>query len=678
MFTSCGSLVDAHQVFLSVPKPGTYSWNAIILAHAKLGDGYMAVLLYCKMHLGVVNPNKYLFCLILKVCSNTGEIDHGRLVHHQMISMKIISDVSLDTALISMYMKCGSLHDAQRVFFSLKDRKCKTWSALISGCSDYGCSSVALTLFEEMQEQSILSDRVAFLCTFRACNSLQHVMIMHNQVLKHNMENDPFIASRLIDMYSKCRNLEEAYNTFERVHGKDAAIWSSIISCCSHVQQDNRALELFQRMIREGTKPNDFIFSCVLTSCANSRTLTQGRIIHDMSLKSNLLLDVVVGNSLIDMYAKCGSLDEAFKVFEKLASKNCISWGTIIDAYVRNGSSVAALEIFDSFKASKQTSDRVIFISVLKACCNVGELVQGRQIHIEIINYGLSEDTSIGNMLIFMYLICQKLEDARNVFDKLSARSCITWSAMLSGYVQQQQWMIVLDLFEELLQKELKLDKVIFLYVLEACANLRSITKLCQIHDQVIKHSLETERALGSALLDTYCKCGHFYEGYWIFERLPCKDIVTWGAMIGGLVHGGEWSLARRCLSKMREQGMSPCIEIYSCILNACSSSGLVEEGQWYFDNMKEDHKILPNIEHFTCMVDLFGRTGLLNESEDFLQTMPVPPNETSWTSFLTSCKTYYNNLNIGCVCSIEHVRSPKEVEPRSKALNGKCYQEHS
>eukprot|EP00250_Pteridium_aquilinum_P021372 c25097_g7_i1 orf=34-960(+) len=204
LFTSCGSLVDANQVFCKILKPSLFTWNAIILAHAKLGEGHKAIELYCKMQAGALKPDKYLLSCILKLCSNMGAIDQGRLVHHQIVSNALLLDLFVDNALVFMYVKCGSIEEAQSVFDSLKSRNVATWSALITGYSERGYSACALELFQKMQDEGIQGDKVVFLCLLKACDCLRQGMFVHNQIVVYKLECDVVVASAIVDMYAKC------------------------------------------------------------------------------------------------------------------------------------------------------------------------------------------------------------------------------------------------------------------------------------------------------------------------------------------------------------------------------------------------------------------------------------------------------------------------------------------
>ncbi|KAI5058868.1 hypothetical protein GOP47_0027038 [Adiantum capillus-veneris] len=641
LFSSCGSLADANRVFSNISKPRRTTWTTIIQAHAKLGASFMAIKLYCRVHLGNVKglPDEVLMKIILKACTDVGDVDHGRLVHHQATCMNITNIVS---ELVFMYVKGGSLDDALSIFSRVQNQDVWAWSVLIAGCSECGCSARAFELFQEMLDRGVEMDHVVILCILKACSSSCQGMYVHNQAVKQNLESVEIIPCAIVDMYIKCGSLEEAFNMFSRVPNKNAILWTCIIAGCVDLKQDNLALELFQGMLSEGTMPNEFSFASIFRACGNATDLEQGRIVHDMKIRADLTLSVIEGNTLVDMYAKCGALDDALGVFDRIANKTVISWGTAIHACADYGCSENALRIFDEYQEINPEPDDVIYLGVVKACGNIGNLSQGRKIHNNIIKHGFAEYVAIGNTLVDMYSKCHKMDEALNVFDALPSRSCVSWSAMLAGYNQKHEWTIALELFGKLLTQDLELDEVIFLEGLEACGNVGSMQQAMLIHDQIVRRSFESYRQLGNALLDSYGKCGYMHESYRVFERTQCKCMVTWGAMISKLVHKCMWSLARTCLSEMRKQGMCPSLELYSCVLIACSSAGLVEDGQWFFNRLKEDHANSEKIEHLSCMVDLFGRVGLLDESEDFVQTMPIPPNESSWTSLLTGCKTYH------------------------------------
>ncbi|MCO5554460.1 hypothetical protein L7F22_007989 [Adiantum nelumboides] len=637
LFSACGSLADANRVFLNIFKPCSSTWSAIIQANARLGANLMAIKLYCELHVRNQKPDKNLIKAIIKACSSTEGIDFGRLVYHQVICMKIFS---IANALILMYVKGGSLDDALSIFYRTNNQDICTWSILIVGCSRCGYNVLAFELFREMQDRGIQIDRVAILCMLKACNLVCQGMYVHNVVVKHNLEYDKVISSAMVGMYAKCGSLTEACNVFNRVQIKDAVLWTCIIAGCIDLKQDILAIELFQRMLLEGTMANEFSFSSIFKACGNAQDLEQGRIIHDMKIRTDLASSVIEGNSLIRMYAQCGALEDALGIFDRVTIKSVVSWGTIIHACADNGCSGTALSFFDKFQEINLVPDDVIFLGVIKACGNTGTLLQGMKMHNSIIIHGYT-NIYLGNTLVDMYSKCQRMDEALDVFDSLPSRSCVSWSAMLAGYNQQEEWTIALDLFDKVLSTGLELDEVIFLEALEACGNVGSMGQGMLIHDQIVRHNFHSDRVVGSALLDTYGKSGYLHEAFWVFERSPCKSMVTWGTMISKLVHSRNWSLARTCLSQMQQQGMRPSPEIYSCVLTACSSAGLAEEGQWFFHCLKEDHGDFEKIEHLSCMVDLFGRIGLLKESEDFVQTMPIPPNEISWTSFVTSCKTY-------------------------------------
>eukprot|EP00250_Pteridium_aquilinum_P020353 c24790_g13_i1 orf=179-2359(-) len=653
LFAARGSLLEADVLFCRVENPSVFTWHAIITAHVIHGEYAMALDLFRCMQFDGIDPDKYVYTCGLRACANKGALSQGMLMHDQLVRQSFDVELVVLNSLVDLYAKCKCLDEAYRVFCQSPDPDVISWSTMIAGYAQFGHASYALELFQTMQGNGINPDRVSYLSILKACCSVGTVSlgkVIHGKIINDGLQSDVTIGNTLIDMYVKCGSLEEAQKVFEHLPHRDVVSWAAIIAGFSEHGRGFSAVDCFDKMREEGIEADRVTFLFLLKACGSIGALRKGKVIHEHIIRSGLESNVVVGSTVIDMYAKCGALEEAYRVFDCLTVPTVISWSTIIGAYIDHGHGPTALEIYNNLQQTDLLPDHVIFLSGIKACGSTGDLSQGRVIHTNIIKRGFLSDVTVGNSLVDMYSKCKSMEEARNVFDALPFWSPVSWSAILGGYIQQHQWAMVLDLFGKLQQEDLKLDNVVFLYALEACNNLGTVEQGKLIHDQIIRHGYEGDRTIGSALLDTYCKCGCLHEGYRVFNRLLCKDVVMWGAMIAGLVHGGDWPLARKCLLEMRQQGIKPNENIYTSILIACSCAGLLEEGQWYLNLMKEDHCDFAKTDNLSCIIDLLGRAGLLKESQDLMQTMPSLPNEVAWTSLLTSCKTY-SNPSIGSHC---------------------------
>eukprot|EP00250_Pteridium_aquilinum_P017428 c23625_g13_i1 orf=445-1455(-) len=296
------------------------------------------------------------------------------------------------------------------------------------------------------------------------------------------------------------------------------------------------------------------------------------------------------------------------------------------------------------------TPDTVTFLCMLKACSRTGALAQGRLMHEKIIRFDFFSDLLVGNTLVDMYVKCGSLEDGHKVLDDLPKRTVVAWSALISGYAEDGHGYMALQLFEKMQHESIKPNEVTLLYVLKACASTGVIETGRWIHDEIIREDMMQDMILESVLVDMYGMCGSLEEARDVFNKLPHRDTVSWGAMISGYAQHGNLPLAVKCLNDMQKQGLKPNAVIFASILSTCSNAGLVQEGWHYLNNMYSDYGVEPGVEHYSCMVDLLGRAGFLKDAARLLESMPVLPNIVGWTSLLTSCKRH-GNLDLGRSC---------------------------
>jgi pentatricopeptide repeat protein len=374
-----------------------------------------------------------------------------------------------------------------------------------------------------------------------------------------------------------------------------------------------------------------------------------GQVIHCAIVSRALELDAIVGNTLVDFYAKFGSMNDAMKVFGKLSSPNVVSWGALLAGYAQQKQGNKAFELFTVMLSKGIRADNAAFSSVAKACACSELVEQGRWVHEEIIRTGLPSDVAVGNALIEMYVKCECIKDARKVFDAMPDRDVVSWNLMLTAYTQSGQDLAVLELFATMQHTRMQPNEVTFLVLLKVCGNLGALAQLRLSHNQIVELAMESELVLGNSLIDMYAKCGSIEDSQNTFDGLKDQDEVSWGAIISGHAQHGNCRIAGQCLEVMQQQGMKPNTKIYTSILSGCSQAGEIEEGQRHFKSMKS-LSLTPTVEHYNCMIDLLGRAGFLKEGKQILDTMPVSPDATGWMSLLASSRAY-SDVKMGRQC---------------------------
>eukprot|EP01018_Ginkgo_biloba_P008708 Gb_07636 [translate_table: standard] len=330
-----------------------------------------------------------------------------------------------------------------------------------------------------------------------------------------------------------------------------------------------------------GAIPFNFIaFASLLQDCTDMKTLSGGRQVHAHMLISGHGKNIFLDTKLVNMYATCGSLVDARRIFDKTSTKDVFIWNTMIRGYARNGLYEETLTLYYKMLQIGLKPDSFTFSCVLKACTFLSDVDHGEEIHYYIIGSGYESDVFVGSALVDMYAKCGKIEKSRYVFDKIAQRSVVSWNSMIAGCVQNGHFQEALKLLcqMQVTSAKLKPDTVTIASVLPACVKPDSVT---------------------------------------IASVLP----------------------ACACLEVL-QQGKE--IHDYT-IRSGLEHAGLVDQGRQCFNCMTQDHCITPGMEHYACMVDLLGRAGQLDEAHDFIERMPLKPDAAVCGSFLAACRLHCN-----------------------------------
>jgi pentatricopeptide repeat protein len=262
-------------------------------------------------------------------------------IHEEIIRSGFQSDAFVESALIDMYAKCGRIEDACQLFDRMLHRDVVCWTAMIAAYAQNGNMEEALNVFQKMPEQNKVS------------------------------------WNAMVAGYLQNGHVDEALKFFLKMPESDVASWTTLIAGCTQNGHAEEALNLFRQMQLAGLKPSAKAFASVLSACGNLAALEYGSEIHEEIIRNGFLSDVFVANSLVDMYAKCGSIENARNIFDKMHQKNTISWTAIIAGYAMHGCSQEALILFEQMQHSGIYPDQVTFLCVLSACCHAGLVDEG-------------------------------------------------------------------------------------------------------------------------------------------------------------------------------------------------------------------------------------------------------------------------------------------------------------
>ncbi|KAH7446601.1 hypothetical protein KP509_01G064100 [Ceratopteris richardii] len=454
MYAKCGDMVKAQTVFNELSVPDVVSWSTLISGYAQHLHYEQVLCCFEQMLQEGFAPNVVTFLRVLKACAGEGTVHKGQELHSEIARTgHLQNDVMIGAALIDMYAKCGVIARAMEIFSRIQTRGVISWNAIIAGYADQGLDNEVLKCFECMQTSGVCPDEVTFVYILKACGSIKALEKgeeLHDLIIRVGMlENDSFVATALVNMYFDLGMLVEA----QIVHGmsvRDEVSWNVLISGFIYHRLDDMTLQSYKQMLQEGFAPNVVTFLRVLKACAGEGTVHKGQELHsEIARIGHLQNDVMIGASLIDMYAKCGMLENAQKTFDELAVQNVVSWTALITGYAQNGSGEKALYCFEQMRRDGLSPNESTFSCILKACGVVGDFWKGCEVHVEIMKVALLErDIVIANALVDMYAKCGDMVKAQTVFNELFVPDVVSWSTLISGYAQHLQYEQVLCCFE--------------------------------------------------------------------------------------------------------------------------------------------------------------------------------------------------------------------------------------
>ncbi|KAF6152027.1 hypothetical protein GIB67_010601 [Kingdonia uniflora] len=381
LYVKCSDLQTAHEFFDSATtKDNVVLWNVMLVAYGQECDLSGSYEIYSRMQLASMKPNQYTFPSILKTCTSVGALDLGGQIHTQIIKTGFDLNIYVCSVLIDMYAKLGSLKMARDILERLTEEDVVSWTAMIAGYAQNGLYVEALRLFEEMQIRGIQSDNIGFSSALSACAGIQALSQgrqIHAQIYAFGYLTDPSIGNALISLYARCGKIDEAYLLFATIDIKDHISWNGLISGFAQSGHYEEAMQVFTQMNHAGLGANLYSFCSALCASANIADIKQGKQIHARIIKTGYESEVEVGNALISLYAKCGSIVDAKQKYYEMHDRNEVSWNAIITGYSQHGCGREALDLFEEMKQEGVMPDHVTFVGVLSACSHVGLVNEG-------------------------------------------------------------------------------------------------------------------------------------------------------------------------------------------------------------------------------------------------------------------------------------------------------------
>ncbi|KAI5062622.1 hypothetical protein GOP47_0023161 [Adiantum capillus-veneris] len=642
MYVRCGLLTKAREVFDNVQIQEVAAWTVIMAAYINHAFNEEALMWYDSMWLSGVLPNSVTFGHSLKACGNLRAIVKGKEIHAVIEKLGLFEgDLVICNALIEMYMKLRLFDEARKVFCELPLRNVASWNVLIAGYVEDGQTDYACNFLEQMQLEGVPPDSSTYVCSLKiycSMGAIDKIDTVHSEIEKRGLlEANPLVGNILVDTYAKCGLLTTAAQVFKRLPTRDVVAWNILITgyCENGFGED--VLQNFEHMHLTNISPDSVTLVCGLKACVQVGDIMKAQELHAEIERQGLLEeDLVVGNSLVDMYGKFGLVGRAREVFLNLSEKDVVSWTALIAGYAENGHGQEALIIAEQMHVDGMDPNDITFICILKACVSAEVIDKGQEVHAEIERKGIFEkNVAVGNSLLDFYAKNGLLARAHEVFSRLPVQNALSWSTLIAGYTDNGHGEEALELFECMEVEGLFPDVHIFSCCLMACGMVGDIERGHNIHSDLERRGLfEEDTVTGNTLVDMYAKCDSLVSAQGVFDKLLSRDLVAWNALVTGYAEHGEGTNAIDLFEQMLVEGVIPNEVTFLGILKACSTAGSLEKGQ-------EIHALLARLGLLdrngvlgNTLVDMYAKCGALTKAKEVFDGIPLQ-NVVSWTALI-------------------------------------------
>lgn len=416
-YSEIGDLVSARRVFDGMPERNVVSWTSLIDGYARGEDPMEAVSLFLDMTVqedscSTNKPNSVTMACVISACAKLNDIALGERIAAYIARLGIELNVHLVNSLVDMYMKCGSVEKAERLFRDCADRSgVVLWNTMVTNYVRLGLAETGLALFNEMLVSGLRPDRVTIVGALSASGQLCELGFgrrLHGYVLRYGLDSCDAVSNAVIDMYMKCgdpdgafvvfglmeKRTEVSWNTiifgcatngdldlarrcFELMPDKGLFSWNTMINALAKESCFKEVISLFHTMQGLGLRPDKVTMVSICTTCGFLGTLDLAKWVYAYIGKNRVECNLQLGTALVDMFAKCGDPKSAMEIFDGMPVRDVAAWTAAIGAVAVEGDGRRALELFDRMVGQGVEPDGVVFVAVLTALSHGGLVEEG-------------------------------------------------------------------------------------------------------------------------------------------------------------------------------------------------------------------------------------------------------------------------------------------------------------
>ncbi|KAL2317228.1 hypothetical protein Fmac_031104 [Flemingia macrophylla] len=413
-YAECGKVDLGRKVFDRMLERNVVSWTSLINGYVGRDLAKEAVSLFFQMVEAGVEPNPVTMVCVISACAKLKDLELGRRVCAYICELGVELNALMVNAMLDMYMKCGDICAARRIFDECDDKNLVMYNTIMSNYVHHGWARDVLEILDEMLRKGQRPDKVTMLATIAACAQLGDLSVgksSHAYVLRNGLEGWDNISNAIIDMYMKCRKKEAACKVFEHMSNKtvvswnsliaglvrgsdvelawrifdemlerDLVSWNTMIGALVEASMFEEAIELFREMQNQAIQGDRVTMVGIASACGYLGSLDLAKWVYTYIEKNDVHIDLQLGTALVDMFSRCGDPSSAMHVFRRMESWDVSAWTAAIRAWAMEGNTKGAIELFNEMLKQKVKPDDVVFVALLTACSHGGFVEQGRQL----------------------------------------------------------------------------------------------------------------------------------------------------------------------------------------------------------------------------------------------------------------------------------------------------------
>ncbi|KAI3884507.1 hypothetical protein MKW92_028825 [Papaver armeniacum] len=477
-------------------------------------------------------------------------------VQARLLRFDLDQDNYLVNKILRPYLESAKTSYACKVFDQIHEPNIFLWNTMIRGFVSNECFREATEYYAFMRNEGTLPDNFTFPFALKACALLgDHGfgMEIHGDVVKCGYETDVFVMTSLIRLYAKCRCMKEAQKLFNEMPEPNVVAWTVIIAGYVESKGYNEALCMFTKMWHMGYRPDSYTMVRLIAAASNLGDARNVNWIEKYVRKMGMENNVFVATSLLDMCVKCGSMEMARSVFDRLRAKDVVAWSAMIGGYSSNGLPKEAIDLFLQMQKEKMKPDSFTMVAVLSACARLGALELGEWASGFIGKEEFSLNPFLGTALIDMYAKCGSMDRAWEQFKEMKNRDSVVWNAVISGLAMTGHVKAAFGLFAQMEKLGILPDDNTFLGLLCGCTHAGLVDEGLKYFDGMSRvYSLNPRIEHYGCMVDLLGRAGLLEKANRLIEEMPMEpNAVVLGALLGGCRIHRDTQKAEHVLKKL-------------------------------------------------------------------------------------------------------------------------------